>query len=77
MNSANKQKVKSVEETMEFVEKQELAWNSDLLSLKDDDFLLPGSSKWHAPTSGETALSGKMGLSEPRIARSGSVGTSK
>ncbi|CAL5016943.1 unnamed protein product [Urochloa decumbens] len=77
MSAANKQNVKGAEETMEFVEKQELAWNSNLLSLKDDDFLLPGSSKLNGPTSGETALSGKMGLSGPRIDRSGSVGTSK
>jgi hypothetical protein len=77
MSSADKQKVKGVEETMEFVEKPEVAWNSNLLSFEDDGFLLPGSSKLHALTSGETALSGKVGLSETRIERSGSVGTSK
>ncbi|OEL25560.1 hypothetical protein BAE44_0013421 [Dichanthelium oligosanthes] len=77
MSATHKQEVKGAEGTMETVEKQELAWNSNLLSLKDDDFLLPGSSKLYAPTSGETAVSGKMGLSELRLDRSGSVGTSK
>ncbi|PAN38181.1 hypothetical protein PAHAL_7G152700 [Panicum hallii] len=77
MSAAHKQKVKGVEETMEIAEKQELAWDSNLLSFKDDDFLLPGNSKLHAMTSGETVLSGKMGLSEPRIDRSRNVGTRK
>jgi len=78
LSAAHKQKVKGVEETMEIAEKHELAWDSNRFSFKDDDdFLLPGNSKLDATTSGETALSAKMGLSEPRIDRSRSVGTSK
>nr|CAB3487082.1 unnamed protein product [Digitaria exilis] len=77
MSASHNHKVKGVEGTMGIVEKQDLAWNSNLLSFEDDDFLLSGSSKLHASTSGETALSGKMGLSEPTIDRSRSVGTSK
>ncbi|XP_039817992.1 protein PSK SIMULATOR 1-like isoform X2 [Panicum virgatum] len=78
LSAAHKQKVKGVEETMEIAEKHELAWDSNRFSFKDDDdFLLPGNSKLDATTSGETALSAKMGLSEPRIDGSRSVGTSK
>ena len=78
MSAAHKQKVKGVEETMEIAEKHELAWDSNRFSFKDDDdFLLPGNSKLDVMTSGETAPSGKMELSEPRIDRSRSVGTSK
>ncbi|KAF8762544.1 hypothetical protein HU200_009318 [Digitaria exilis] len=69
MSASHNHKVKGVEGTMGIVEKQDLAWNSNLLSFEDDDFLLSGSSKLHASTSGETALSGKMGLSEPTIDR--------
>ena len=71
----HKQKV--VEETVEMEEEQGFLWKSSLLPYKDvDDFVLPGSSKQHASTSGEreTTLSGKM---DPRIDRSGSNGTSK
>lgn len=77
MSASHSEKVKGVEGTMDIVENQDLAWNSNLLSFEDDDFLLYGSSKLQPSTSGETDLSGKMGLSEPRIDRSRSVGTSK
>ncbi|KAG2572190.1 hypothetical protein PVAP13_7KG158900 [Panicum virgatum] len=78
MSAAHKQKVKGVEETMEIAENHELAWDSNRFSFEDDDdFLLPGNSKLDVMTSGETAPSGKMELSEPRIDRSRSVGTSK
>ncbi|WVZ85703.1 hypothetical protein U9M48_032597 [Paspalum notatum var. saurae] len=61
-----------VEETVEMEEKQEFAWKSSLLSWEDDDFILPGSGKLHASTSGEeTALPG--GMVEPRLDRLGSV----
>ncbi|XP_062225677.1 uncharacterized protein LOC133924246 [Phragmites australis] len=77
MSLAHKQKVKGVEETVEMEEKQELSWDCNVLLSKDDDFLLPGSSKLHASASGGAALSGKMGLFESRTDRSGSKGTSK
>ncbi|WVZ85702.1 hypothetical protein U9M48_032597 [Paspalum notatum var. saurae] len=65
-----------VEETVEMEEKQEFAWKSSLLSWEDDDFILPGSGKLHASTSGEeTALPG--GMVEPRLDRSGSNGIRK
>lgn len=71
-------KQKAVEETVEMEEEEQgFVWKSNLLPYKDeDDFVLPGSSKQHASTSGEreTTLSGKM---DPRIDRSGSNGTSK
>lgn len=76
MSLAHKQKV--VEETVEMGEEQGFVWRSNLLPYKDDedDFVLPGSNRQHASTSGEreTPLSGKM---DPRIDRSGSNGTSK
>jgi hypothetical protein len=76
MSLVHKQKV--VEETVEMEEEEQgFVWKSNLLPYKDeDDFVLPGSSKQHASTSGEreTTLSGKM---DPRIDRSGSNGTSK
>ena len=75
MSLAHKHKV--VAETVEMEEEQGFLWKSSLLPYKDeDDFVLPGSSKQHASTSGEreTTLSGKM---DPRIDRSGSNGTSK
>jgi hypothetical protein len=73
MSLAHKQKV--VGETVETEEEQEFVWKSSLVSYKDDgDSVLPGSSKQHASTSGETPLPGKM---NPRIDRSGSNETSK
>lgn len=59
MSLARKQKV--VKETVEMEEEQEFVWKSSLLSYKDDgDSVLPGSSKQHASTSGETPLPGKF-----------------
>jgi len=76
MSLAHKEKV--VEETVEMEEEEQgLVWKSNQLPYKDDDdfdFVLPGSSKQRASTSGEMPLSGKM---DPRLDRSGSNGTSK
>ncbi|CAD6260850.1 unnamed protein product [Miscanthus lutarioriparius] len=71
MSLAHKHKV--VAETVEMEEEQGFLLKSSLLPYKDeDDFVLPGSSKQHASTSGEreTTLSGKM---DPRIDRLGSM----
>lgn len=70
MSLAHRQKVG--EEAVEMEE--EFVWKSSLLSYEDDDLALPVSSKQHASTSGETALSGKI---DPGMDRSGSNGTSK
>ncbi|TVU14469.1 hypothetical protein EJB05_37939 [Eragrostis curvula] len=76
MNPAYEQKVQSIAETMKMEEKQNSRWKSSKLSSKDDDFLLPGSSKMHTSTSEGTSFSGKMGLSESKTHKSRSNGTS-
>ncbi|KAL5214912.1 hypothetical protein ABZP36_004064 [Zizania latifolia] len=63
MSVAHKQMANGVDENM--VGKLELAGQSNLFSSKDDDFVLPGSSKLGTSTSEEIALPGKQGSSEP------------